>query len=63
MAEPSAKPAAQAATPADPRREYRARHKIAGAVDGKPHTYVRGDTLRLTDAEAKSIGDAVEPSR
>jgi hypothetical protein len=52
-APPTAPPAA-----AEPKREYRVKHRIVGERE------IRRDTvLRLTDAEAAQYGDSVELTR
>jgi hypothetical protein len=56
----SPSPAAAAAAQPEPRREYRATCRIVGTRDGQRHVYVRGDLLRLTDAEAKALRTAVK---
>lgn len=59
---PAASAAAPAAAPQPEKRVYVVRFRIAGTVDGKRDPR-RGDTLRLTDAEATALGGAVEPKR
>lgn len=59
-----AQPEQRVAAPQIEQREYIARHKIAsGARDSKRRHVLRGETLRLTDAEAARLGDAVELKR
>lgn len=58
----SAAAPAPAVAPQPEKRVYVVRNRIAGTLDGKRDPR-RGDTLRLTDAEAKALGGAVELSR
>lgn len=53
---------APAAAPQPEKRLYVVRFRIAGTLDGKRDPR-RGDTLRLTEAEATALGGAVELSR
>lgn len=55
-------PAAAAPAPQPEKRLYVVRNRIAGTIDGKRDPR-RGDTVRLTDAEAAALGGAVELSR
>lgn len=61
----SAQPAQQSAPtqPAAEKREYTVRHKITQGGKDKRRTVSAGETLRLTDDEAKRLGDAVELKR
>lgn len=45
------------------KREYRVKHKIIMGGRDRRQVLLRGGTLRLTDAEAKRLDDAVEPVR
>lgn len=58
----AASASAAAAAPQPEKRVYVVRNRIAGTLDGKRDPR-RGDTLRLTDAEAAALGSAVELSR
>jgi hypothetical protein len=49
--------------PAADKREYAVKHKIVQGGKDKRRTLTAGETLRLTDDEAKRLGDAVELKR
>lgn len=61
----NAQPAQQSGPtqPAAEKREYTVRHKIVQGGKDKRRAVIAGETLRLTDDEAKRLGDAVEPKR
>ena len=62
-AAPAAASAAAPAVASQPeKRVYVVRNRIAGTLDGKRDPR-RGDTVRLTEAEAAALGSAVEPQR
>lgn len=58
----SAAAPAPAAAPQPEKRAYVVRNRISGEVGGKRDPR-RGDTLHLTDADAKALGTAVELAR
>lgn len=61
----NAQPAQQSAPtqPAADKREYTVKHRIVQGGKDKRRTIGVGETLRLTDDEAKRLGDAVELKR